>query len=127
MKCVPLVLATLLLPPNGALLQVMGVCQARIQLVQHEQLLTVTGHCRSTTPAPARYRYQLLVVRQSRTGRSQSSQGGEFTLLSNQDLVLSEVHMSALAHDEYRAQLLVFDLQGRIVARDSADQSVASH
>lgn len=123
MKRVPLVLAALLAQPGGAFVQVAGPCQARLELTQHDQLLTVAGHCRSTAPAPARYRYQLLVTRQSRAGRSQNSQGGEFTLLPNQDLVLSEVHVSALAHDEYRAQLLIFDLRGHIVARDSADQS----
>lgn len=123
MKHVPLVLAALMAPPGGAFVQVPGPCQARLELTQHDQLLTVAGHCRSTTPAPARYRYQLLVLRQSRAGRSQNSQGGEFTLLPNQDLVLSEVRVSALAHDEYRAKLLIFDLQGQIIARDSVDQS----
>ena len=123
MKRVPLVLAALLAQPGGAFVQVPASCQARLEFTQHDQLLTVAGHCRSTAPTPARYRYQLLVMRQSRAGRSQNSQGGEFTVLPNQDLVLSEVRVSALAHDEYRAKLLIFDLRGQIVARDSADQS----
>ena len=123
MKCVPLVLAALLAQPGGALVQVPAPCQARLELAQHDQLLTVVGHCRSTADAAARYRYQLVVLRQSRAGRSQNSQGGEFTLLPNQDLVLSEVHLSALAHDEYQAKLLIFDLRGQVVARDSVNQS----
>ena len=127
MKRVPLVLAALLVQPGGAFAQIVGPCQARLELTQHDQLLTVAGHCRSIAPAPARYRYQLLVIRQSRAGRSQNSQGGEFTLLPNQDLVLSEVRLSALAHDEYQAKLLIFDLQGQIVARDSVNQSPAAH
>lgn len=126
MKCVPLVLAALMAQPGGAFVQVPPPCQARLELTRHDQLLIVAGHCRSTAPAPARYRYQLLVTRQSRAGRSQNSQGGEFTLLPNQDLVLSQVRVSALAHDEYRAQLLIFDLRGQIIARDSADQSTDS-
>ena len=126
MKCVSLVLAALMVQPGGAFVQVPGPCQARLELTKHDQLLTVAGHCRSTAPAPARYRYQLLVMRQSRNGRSQNSQGGEFTLLPNQDLVLSEVHVSALAHDEYQAKLLIFDLTGQIVARDSVDQSTVA-
>ena len=126
MKRVSLVLAALMVQPGGAFVQVPGPCQARLELTQHDQLLTVAGHCRSTAPAPARYRYQLLVMRQSRNGRSQNSQGGEFTLLPNQDLVLSEVHVSTLAHDDYRAKLLIFDLTGQIVARDSVDQSTVA-
>ncbi|MCI1188107.1 hypothetical protein MON38_11820 [Hymenobacter sp. DH14] len=128
MKRVPLVLAALLAQPGGAFVQVpVPPCQARLELTQHDQLLTVAGHCRSTAPAPAHYRYQLLVTRQSRAGRSQNSQGGEFMLLPNQDLVLSQVRVSALAHDEYQAKLLIFDLQGQIVARDSAGQGTAMH
>ena len=127
MKRVSLVLAALVVQPGGAFVQVPGPCQARLELAQHDQLLTVTGRCRSTAPVAARYRYQLLVLRQSRAGRSQNSQGGEFTLLPNQDLVLSEVRISALAHDEYQAKLLIFDLQGHIVARDSVDQAAVVH
>ncbi len=127
MKFVPLVLAALMAPPGGALLQSAPPCQARLELARHDQLLTIAGHCRSSTAAPARYRYQLLVMRQSRAGRSQNSQGGEFTLLPNQDLVLSQVHVSALAHDEYQAKLLIFDLQGQIVARDSVAQTGEVH
>ena len=127
MKHVPLVLAALMAQPGGAFVQVARPCQARLELGQHDQMLTVAAHCRSTAPAPARYRYQLLMTRQSHAGRSQNSQGGEFTLLPNQDLVLSEVHVSVLAHDEYRAKLLIFDLQGQMVARDSVAQAPASH
>ena len=49
----------------------------------------------------------------AQSGRSQNSQGGEFTLLPNQDLVLSQVRVSTLSQDEYRAQLLIFDLRGK--------------
>jgi hypothetical protein len=127
MKRVPLVLAALLAQPDGAFLQVPAPCQARLEFSQHDQLLTVAGHCRSTAPTPARYRYQLMLVRQSRAGRSQNSQGGEFLLLPNQDLVLSEVHVSALAHDECGAKLLIFDLRGKVVARDSVEQATPLH
>ena len=127
MRCVPLVLAALLVQPGGAFAQVAGPCQARLELTRHDQLLTVAGRCRSTAPAPARYRYQLLVVRQSRAGRSQNSQSGEFLLLPNQDLVLSEVRLSALPHDEYQAKLLIFDLRGQIVARDSVNHFPTAH
>ena len=127
MKRVPLVLAALMVQPGGAFVQAPAPCQARLELSQHDQLLTVAGHCRSTIATPAHYRYQLLVMRQSRAGRSQNNQGGEFSLLPNQDLVLSQVRVRALAHDEYRVKLLVFDLQGRIIAGDSADQTTALH
>ena len=127
MKYAPMVLAALMAQPNGAFVQVAAPCQARIELAQHDQLLTVASYCRSTAVAPARYRYQLLLLRQSRAGRSQSNQGGEFTLLPGQSLRLSEVRVSALGHDEYRAQLVVFDLQGHEVARDSAGQVLSAH
>ena len=123
MKRVSLVLAALVVQPGGTLVQVPPPCQAHLELVQAPQLLTVTAHCRSLQFAPARYRYQLVVVRQGRNGRSQNSQGGEFALLPNQDLVLSTVRLSALAPDDYRAQLVVFDLSGHVLTRDSASQN----
>ncbi len=126
MKCVPLVLAALVMPPGGTSAQgPLPLCQARLELTRHDQLLTVTGSCRSLRSAPARYRYQLLVVRRSPAGRSQSAQGGEFGLGPGQEARLSEVRVSVLSRDEYRVLLLIFDETGRVVARDSAAQGAA--
>ena len=122
MKRVSLVLAALVVQPGGTFVQVPAPCQARLELAQAPQLLTVTVHCQSLLDTPARYRYQLVLMRQSRNGRTQNSQGGEFTLLPSQDLVLSTVRLNVLAHDEYRAQLVVLDLSGHVLARDSASQ-----
>ena len=127
MKRVPLVLAALMAQPGGAFVQSAPPCQARLELTRQAQQLRVAGHCRSTSPAPARYRYQLLLLRQSPAGRSQNSQGGEFMLLPNQDLVLSEVRVNALTTDEYRIKLLIFDPTGQVVARDSAIQMGGVH
>ena len=127
MKRVSLVLAALVVQPGETLVQLSPPCQAHLELMQAPQLLTVTAHCYSRLAAPARYRYQLVVVRQSRNGRSQNSQGGEFALLPNQDLVLSTVRLNTLANDSYQAQLVVFDLNGHSLARDSASQEVAQH
>lgn len=126
MKRVSLVLAALVVQPGETPLQVMPPCQAHLELVQAAQLLTVTGHCRSLLTAPARYRYQLLVVRQSPAGRSQSAQGGEFGLAPQQEVRLSEVRVSVLGRDQYRAVLLIFDQMGQIIARDSAVQVAPS-
>lgn len=123
MTRVPLVLAALLLPPGGARVQV-PPCQAVLDLRWHEHLLTVTGHCRSQLAQAARYRYQLVVVRQGAGGRSQNSQGGEFVLPPQQDAVLAEVRLNAGPHDVYLARLLVFDLNGQPVAQDSARQGL---
>ena len=120
MKRVPLVLAALLVQPGGAFAQVVGPCQARLEFTQHDQLLTVAGRCRSIAPAPARYRYQLLVVRQGRGGRSQNNQGGEFVLPPRQGVELSVVRLSAQPNDQYQVHLTVFDLDGHAVAQDSA-------
>ena len=127
MKRVPLVLATLLMPLGGTFAQAPVPCQARLELMQHDQLLTVAGHCRSLLPTPARYRYQLLVVRQSPSGRSQSTQGGEFDLGPQQEIRLSEVRVSVLGRDQYSALLLIVDHQGRVVGRDSAEQKPTTH
>lgn len=126
MKHVPLVLATWLMPLSGTFAQVPAPCQARLELTRHDQLLVVAGHCRSLLPTQGHYRYQLLVVRQGRTGRAQSTQGGEFGLAPRQEIRLSEVRVSVLGRDEYRAMLLIFDQTGRIVARDSAVQAPPS-
>lgn len=121
---VPLVLAALLMPPGGtlALRQVPAPCQAHLELTHQGQLLTVAGHCRNLLPTPAHYRYQLLLVRQSSVGRSQSVQGGEFDLAPQQEVRLSEVRANVLGRDRYRALLLILDPMGHIVARDSAEQ-----
>ena len=120
MKRVPLVLAALLAQPFGTLAQVPGEpCQAKIELAWHEQQLTISGHCRSLLDASSRYRYQMLVVRQSRGGRSQNNQGGEFTLPPRQDVELSVVRLSAQPNEQYQIHLIVFDLDGHTVAQDS--------
>ena len=125
MKRAPLVLACFLTLPSG----VYGppTCQARLELVRQAPFLTVTGHCRSLLDAPAHYRYQLLVVRQSPAGRSQSAQGGEFGLAPQQEVRLSEVRVSVLGRDRYSALLLIFDQTGQVVARDSAVQGSSPH
>ena len=84
------------------------------------------NHFVTSITAPARYRYQLLVVRQSPAGRSQSAQGGEFGLAPQQEVRLSEVRVSVLSRDQYRAVLLIFDQMGQIIARDSAVQVALS-
>ena len=117
MKHAPLMLACLLAQSGGA--SAPAPCEAKLQLQQQEQLLTVTGLCRSLLSGPARYRYQLLVVRQGAGGRSQNSQGGEFTLAAGQETVLSRVRLNAAPHDRYSAVLRVFDESGQAVALDS--------
>lgn len=120
MKRAPLVLACFLTLPSG----VYGppACQARLELVRQAQFLTVTGHCRNLLDAPARYRYQLLVRHQSAGGQSQNKQAGEFTLLPQQEAVLSRVQLQASPQDHYSAKLLIFDEAGRAVAQDSTSQ-----
>ncbi|MDB5233966.1 MAG: hypothetical protein JWR44_959 [Hymenobacter sp.] len=126
MKRVLLVLAFFFMQPGRTFAQA-PPCQAKIELTMHDQMLTVRGHCRSLVPEPARYRYRLVVVRQSRGGRSQNNQGGEFTLAPQQDAVLSEVRLNAGPQDLYQARLLIFDLNGRVLAQDSASQSFPQH
>ncbi len=117
MKRAPLVLACLLAQPSGA--SGPEPCQARLALARQDQLLTITGHCRSLLPAPARYRYQLLVQRHGSGGQSQNSQGGTFTLAAGQEAVLSQVRLTAGPQDRCAVQLLVFDTGNQLVAQDS--------
>jgi len=125
MNRAPLVLAAFFMQLSGALAQ--APCQAKLDMHWHDQLLTVSGHCRSLLAQPAHYRYQLLVVRQSRGGRAQNSQGGEFLLAPQQDVVLAEVHLNTGPKDFYHAQLFVFDLNGHPVATDSISQGIPGH
>ena len=128
MKRVPLVLAALLAQPFGTPAQVQGgACQAKIELTWHEQQLIISGHCRSLLDVPGRYRYQLLVVRQSRGGRSQNNQGGEFALPSRQNMELSVVRLSVQPDDQYQVHLTVFDLDGQAVAQDSTSSRQSGH
>jgi len=117
MKRAPLMLACLLAQPSGA--SGPAPCQARLELTRQEQLLTITGHCRSLLPAPARYRYQLLMQRHGSGGRSQNSQGGTFILTAGQEAVLSQVRLTAGPQDRCTVQLLVFDTANQLVAQES--------
>ena len=118
MKCAPLVLACLMVQPSGAFGP--APCQARLEVAQQQERLIITGHCRSLTAAPARYRYQLLTKHHSRNGYSQTSQGGEFALAANQDAVLSRVHLTTAPNTIGATYLLVFDAAGQVVAQESA-------
>lgn len=117
MKRAPLVLACLLGQPGGA--SGPAPCEARLELFRQEQLLTITGHCRSLLSAPARYRYQLLVQRQGRNGHSQNSQGGTFVLTARQEAVLSRVQLNTNPQDLCIVHLLVFDAANQLIAQDS--------
>lgn len=117
MKRAPLVLACLVAQPGGAFGP--APCEARLELFRQEQLLLITGHCRSLVAAPARYRYQLLVQRHGNGGHSQNSQGGTFVLTARQEAVLSRVQLNADPQDRCVVQLLVFDAANQLIAQDS--------
>jgi len=119
MKRAPLLLACLFALPGSGAPKPVPPCQARVLMQQQDQLLTVTGRCRSLLSGPAHYRYRLVVVREGSSGRSQNTQGGEFTLLPSQEAVLSQVRLNTGPADHYSAHLLVFDESGQAVARDS--------
>jgi hypothetical protein len=99
-----------------------GPCQARLELQQQSGLLTVTGHCRNLQPAAARYRYELAVVRESAGGRSQNTQRGEFSVDPQQEVSLSRTQVNAGPQDGYQIHLRVLDLDGHVLAQDSATQ-----
>lgn len=98
-------------------------CQATLQLTRQGEWLIITGHCRSLMAQPARYRYQLQLLRESRGGRSQNAQSGEFLLAGQQEAEVGRVQVNAGPQDHYRAQLLIFDLSGIPVAQDSISQA----
>ena len=118
MKRAPLVLACLLAQPSGASGPA-PCCEARLELFRQEQLLTITGHCRSLLTAPVRYRYQLLVQRHGNDGHSQTSQGGTFVLTAGQEAALSRVRLNADPQDHCVVQLLIFDTANQLIAQDS--------
>lgn len=121
MKRALLMLAASFLQLSGALAQV--PCQAKIDLTWHDQLLVLTGRCRSLLDQPARYSYKMVVLRQSQVGRSQNHQSGEFALPAQQAVVLTEVRLNANHQGVYLARLVIFDLNGRTIAQDSVRQS----
>lgn len=98
------------------------VCQARLELVHQNNMLTVTGHCKNLTMNNERYRYELTLERKSDGGHSQNSQSGEFDAAPQQEVVLSQSSINASAQDDYTIYLHIFDLQGHKLAQDSAIQ-----
>lgn len=120
MKHAPLLFACLLGQPGGAYGP--PPCVATLELRQQGPLLTLTGHCRSLLAAPARYRYQLTVLRHGPHGQAQSTQGGAFSLPALAGAVLSRVSLTAGPDDRYSARLRVLDAGGHTVAQDSASR-----
>jgi hypothetical protein len=97
-------------------------CQAHLELRQQGGFLTVTGHCRSLLPTPARYHYELSLLRERAGGHSQNTQRGEFEVAPTQEVALSQARINVSAQDTYRVHLRVLDLAGHTVAQDSAAQ-----
>ncbi|MBF9223267.1 curli-like amyloid fiber formation chaperone CsgH [Hymenobacter ruricola] len=100
-------------------------CHARLELQQQGSMLTVTGHCRNFQPATAHYRYELAMLRESAGGRSQNTQRGEVAVDSQQEVSLSRTQVNAGPQDTYRIHLRVLDMEGHILAQDSAIQNPA--
>ena len=98
-------------------------CQARLELKQHEGMLTVTGRCRNLLPTAARYRYELSLTRAGLGGRSQNTQRGEVEVAPQQEISLSQSQINASPQDTYRIHLRVLDLAGHVLAQDSATQA----
>lgn len=97
-------------------------CRAHLELLQQDGYLSITGHCTSLLATPARYRYELSMLREGSGGRSQNTQRGEFDVAPAQDVALSHTRVNATAQDTYRVYLRVLDLAGHTVAQDSAVQ-----
>jgi hypothetical protein len=98
-------------------------CRAHLEIHQQNGFLTVTGHCRNLLPTTARYRYELLLLRESAGGRSQNTQGGEFDVAPEQEVALSQARINTSAQDTYRVHLRVLDLAGHTISQDSATQA----
>ena len=102
--------------------EVPAPCQARLELHQQDGLLTVTGHCRNLMPTTGRFRYELSLLRESSSGRSQNTQRGEFNVAPQQEIALSQSSVNTYSKDTYRIFLRVLDFAGHTVAQDSASR-----
>jgi hypothetical protein len=100
-------------------------CRAHLEMKQQDGTLTVTGHCRNLLSTAGRYRYELAVLRESAGGRSQNTQRGEFSVESQQEVSLSRTQVNAGPQDSYQIHLRVMDLDGHVLAQDSAVQRPA--
>ncbi len=112
----------LLLLSSGLRAAAPAPCRAHLELHQQDGFLTVTGRCQSLLATPARYRYELSLLRESTGGRSQNTQRGEFDVAPAQEVSLSQARVNASAQDAYRIHLRVLDLAGHTVAQDSVVQ-----
>ncbi|HEX8328733.1 MAG TPA: curli-like amyloid fiber formation chaperone CsgH [Hymenobacter sp.] len=104
-------------------LAVAPACQARLELQQRGDMLSVTGRCRNLQPTAARYHYELAMWRESAGGRSQNMQRGEVSVDPQQEVSLSQTQINAGPQDTYRIHLRVLDMEGHILAQDSAVQN----
>jgi len=95
------------------------VYQAKLETQRVGDLLTISGHCLNATEQTATLRYELFLDKQGQAGTSRNTQGGEFTVASRQDKVLSQTTINVAPTDTYRIRLQVFNRQGEVVAADS--------
>ena len=100
-----------------------GPCQAWISTQHTMDGLTFTGHCRSLLQQPNTYRYELRLRKWGNAGQSSSSQGGQFELVANQQLVLSQIRVNSDSQTHYQVHLRIFNAANELVAQDSVQQS----
>lgn len=103
-----------------------GGYQAYLEARQQQDLLVVTGHCRSTDAQPATLRYELLLSKQGPSGTTRNLQAGNVEVGAGEHKLLSQTSLNATPADSYRIRLRLLTTQGVVVAEDSLVQSATT-
>lgn len=90
---------------------------ARVELERKGNQLSVMGVYENTSGVAQQLSYRLITEKTGQAGRSKNSQGGRFSAVPEQEVVLARVRMNVQPKDQYTILLQVYN-GSQLVAED---------
>ena len=103
-------LFTLLIITIAAVAQAQSPVEHRVWIdaQEHDHMLTIKGKFANDGAQDARFRYELVTIKQGKSGRSSSTQAGSFQAPAGEEVSLSNVSVNVSSEDTYVIELKIF-------------------
>ena len=82
--------------------------RAWIEAQEDSHMLTIKGKFANDGSQEASFRYELVTIKQGRSGSSRSTQAGRFVAPAHQEVSLSNVSVNVGSEDTYVIELKIF-------------------